>query len=250
MGTETLEGNETIHVQLSLVDKRLFDVWFTTGDKPMLVKLASTLTIPIDQQHTFRLLTTSWFKWQVGGPLPEDTFTVTLPRDARRVEDLLSALQDGDIRQLLGQPAPLLELNDLQGNAVRLADYRGKKVIVLIFWASWCAPSTNDMGTLNAFITEAEGKGAVVLAVNLGEQRDQVQASVAEHQYQGTVLLDPEAKSLEAYRVGAIPVTILIGKEGTVQSFHSGSTPEARTRIRQDAAALLSGQQLTPSGLP
>ncbi len=67
-----------------------------------------------------------------------------------------------------------------------------------------------------------------------------------EHQYQGTVLLDPETKSLDAYRFGELPTTILIGKDGTVQAFHSGSTAEARQQIRQDTAALLQGRQLAP----
>ncbi len=244
IGTEALNGKEVVHLQLALKDKRLLDAWFSTGDKPMLVKLATTLTIPIDDQQTFRLVTTSSFTWKTGGPLPEKTFAVSLPPDAHRVDDLLSALQDGDIRQLLGKPAPPLELKDLTGKTVRLADYFGKKVTVLIFWASWCAPSTNDMDTLNAFVAEAEGNGAAVLAINLGEELSQVKASVDEHRYRGTVCLDPNSKSLDVYQFGAIPVTILIGKDGTVQAFHNGSTPEARQRIRQDAAALLSGKQL------
>ncbi len=248
VGTEKLDGQEVVHVQLAMKDKRQFDVWFQTGDKPMLVKLATTLTIPIDDQRTFRLVTTSSFQWKVGGPLKEETFAVEIPPDAIRVDDLLSALQDGDIRQLLGKPAPPLELTDLTGKAVRLADYLGKKVVVLIFWASWCAPSTNDMDTLNAFVAEAEGNGAVVLAINLGEESSLVKTTIDEHKYRGKVLLDPHSKSLDVYRFGAIPMTLLIGKDGTVQSFHSGSTPEARKSIRQDAAALLGGKQLTAPG--
>ncbi len=246
LGPEKLDGKDVIHLQLTMRDRRLFDVWFTAGDKPMLVKLATTHTIPIDNQHAFRLITTSTFQWKVGGPLSDEMFTVSLPADAVRVDDLLTALQDGDIRQLLGKPAPPLELNDLTGKPVRLADVLGKKVVALIFWASWCAPSTHDMETLNTFVTEAQASGAVVLAVNLGEELSQVKATVAEFKYGGTVLLDPNSKSLDSYRIGAIPMTILIGRDGTVQAFHSGSTPEARQSIRQDTTALLSGKTLVP----
>ena len=244
IGTETVDGQPANHMQLVLRDGRLFDVWFTTGKHPMLIKLVTTLVIPISDQQTFRLVNTSSFSWKVGGPLPAETFQIDVPSDATRVEDLLSALQDGDIRQLLGKPAPPLTLQDLSGKTVRLADYLGKKVVVLIFWASWCAPSTSEMETLNAFVSEAEEKGAVVLAINLKEQPAEVQATVAEHHYQGTVLLDPQSTSIDAYRFGSIPMTVLIGKDGTVQSFRSGSTPEARKSIRQDTAVLLSGKRL------
>jgi hypothetical protein len=95
-------------------------------------------------------------------------------------------------------------------------------------------------------VTEAEQNGAVVLAVNLGESVEQVRASVKEHGFRGRVLLDPETKSLDAYRFGELPMTILLGRDGTVQAFRSGSTPDARQQIRQDTAALLQGQRLAP----
>ena len=247
IGQESVDGQKVIHLRLTMIDKRTIDVWFTMQEKPMLVQLATTERIPISDRQTVQLVTTSKFQWQVGGPLPDATFTVTIPPDANRVDNLLAALRDGDIRQLLGKPAPLLELSNAAGQTVRLADYRGKNVVVLIFWASWCAPSVNSMDTLNAFVAEAEKNGSVVLAINLGETRDQVQACVKQHQYRGTVLLDPETKALDAYRFGELPTTVLIGKDGTVQSFHSGSTAEARQRIREDTAALLQGRNLVPT---
>ncbi|MGM0490504.1 MAG: redoxin domain-containing protein [Planctomycetota bacterium] len=250
VGKEMLDGREVTHMKLDLVDKRVMDVWFTTEKIPMLVQLATTEKIPINERKTVQLVTTSKFKWNVGGPLPAATFTVDIPPDARGVDNLLAALRDGDIRQLLGKPAPLLELNDTNGATRRLAEYRGKKVMVLIFWASWCAPSTNRMNSLNEFVAEAEKKGAVVWAINLGETLAQVKKCVKEYKYTGSVLLDPETKALDKYLFGQLPMTVLIGKDGTVQAFHSGSTEEARHRIRQDTATLLEGEKLVPVSQP
>jgi peroxiredoxin len=249
VGDETLSGQAVAHSRLTLDDGKLLDVWFTKQTKPLLLQLATTERIPVSAKQTIELLTTSKFAWKVGGPLPDSTFSVTIPADARQVDDLLAALRDGDMRQLLGKPAPLLELANLNGQPVRLADYRGKNVVVLIFWASWCAPSTNSMDTLNTFVTEAERNGAVVLAINLGETLQQVKAAIQERQYRGTVLLDPETKSLDAYRFGELPMTVMIGKDGTVQSFQSGSTATARERIRLDTATLLQGKSLIPAGV-
>jgi peroxiredoxin len=248
VGDEKLEGIQTTHLQLPLKDGRLIDAWFTLGDKPLLLRMVTTQRFLISDQESVEIVTTSAFQWKVGGPLPTATFAVRIPPDARRVDDLLAALRDEDLRQLVGKQAPLLELKDLQGKTLSLADYRGKKVIVLMFWASWCAPSTHDMETLNAFVTEAEQNGAIVLAINLGEPAEQVRASVQEHGYRGTVLLDPETKSLDAFRFGELPMTILIGREGTVESFRSGSTAEARLQIRQETALLLEGKRVAPAG--
>ena len=247
IGEEMLDGHRVTHLELTLIDNRRIDAWFTTEDIPMLFQLVTTEKIPINEQQTVQLITTSKFQWKVGGPLSPETFTVNIPAKARRVDELLSALREGNIRQLLGKQAPLLELSDLNGQRVRLADYRGENVIVLVFWASWCAPSTNRMDTLNAFVAEAEQKGAKVLAVNLGETSDQVRKCVQEYGYRGTVVRDPETVALDKYRFGELPMTVLIGRDGTVQSFHSGSTPEARRKIREDTAALLSGQHLVPA---
>lgn len=250
VGKETLDGQQVTHMQLALIDKRRIDVWFTTEDIPMLLQLSTTETIPINDQQEVQLVTTSTFEWEVGGPLPPNTFSVDIPADTRRVDNLLAALREGDIQDLLGKQAPLIELDNLKGRTIRLTDYRGRKVIVLIFWASWCAPSTNRMDTLNAFVAEAEENGAVVLAINLGETVSQVKECVKEHGYRGTVLLDPETRALDKYRFGELPMTILIGRDGTVQSFHSGSTPEVRQQIREDTAALLKGQHLRPAVHP
>jgi peroxiredoxin len=244
VGNEAVDGQATAHFRLSLIDQRQIDVWFTRQAPPLMVRMATTQQIPISSEQTVELVTTSEFQWKTGGPLDAETFAVTVPAEARRVDDLMSALREGTLHQLLGQPAPALELETLNGERVRLADYRGQKVIVLIFWASWCAPSTNGMDSLHDFVAQAEKGGALVLAVNLGESPEQVRASIAKYGYQGPVLLDPEEKSLDAFGFGELPTTVLIGKEGKVQAFHSGSTPEARQRIRQDTAALLQGKSL------
>ena len=62
------------------------------------------------------------------------------------------------------------------------------------------------------------------------------------------MLLDPPAAAVQAYRIGEIPVTFLIGKEGTVQAYQKGSSDQSRERIRADAAVLMSGKMLVPKG--
>jgi len=245
VGPEKLDNVDTRHFRLTMVDKRVFDLWFTTGAQPVLTKLITTTSIPIDDQRTFQLTTSGTFRWQVGIKHAAETFALEIPPDARRVNDLLAALQEGDIEQLVGQAAPALTLTRLDGTPVKLAEEFGQRIVVLIFWASWCAPSVDVMPALNEFVAKVAQSGVAVLAVNVGEDRETVAKTVADVGYTGPVLLDPNAQSLEAYRIHAIPVTVLIGKEGTVQSYHSGSTPEVRQQIRAQVETLIAGKPQT-----
>ncbi len=247
-GREKIDNVDTRHFRLTLLDKQVYDLWFTTGEQPVLTRLVTTTAIPIDSERVIRLTTTGAFKWQVGVKHPEGTFALEIPAGARRVNDLLAALQEGDIGQLLGQPAPALELTSLQGTPINLAQHLGKNVVVLVFWASWCAPSTDRMGSLNEFVAACEKAGAAVYAINLREDRDVVSKTVADRGFQGTVLLDPQEKAVQAYRISALPVTVMIGKDGTVQAYQLGSGDQSRERIRADVAALIAGKTLVPKG--
>src|SRR4030081_2496088 len=72
------------------------------------------------------------------------------------------------LRPWSGGTAPPLELQDLDGAVHRLADYRGKTVLVN-FWASWCAPCCEEMPSIERLRGSLEGKPFAVLAVNVGE---------------------------------------------------------------------------------
>ena len=128
LGLEKIGNVDTQHFRVALVGQRVFDLWFTTGNQPVLTRLVITTTIPIDDERKFLLTTSGTFQWKIGVKHPEGTFALAIPAGARRVDDLLAALQAGDIEQLVGKPAPALELESLQGTKVNLADQLGKQV--------------------------------------------------------------------------------------------------------------------------
>lgn len=248
VGVETVDGKEAIHFQLKLKDDsqraksdRRIDAWFLTGDRPLLIRMVNYLVIPIVGRPPFQLTTDNHFQWEIGDALSDDVFAINLPQGARKVTDLLSALRDGDVSQLVGKPAPNFALSDMNGQAIQLQDRLGKSPVVLIFWASWCAPSTNSMASLNQFVDEARSVGVQVYAINLGEKREVVEKSVRDRQYKGTVLLDPDTTTLKSYKIGSIPLTVLIDKEGNVASYFLGSTPQVRTEIRQALKKMVGG---------
>jgi len=67
-----------------------------------------------------------------------------------------------------GGRTPALELADPDGHAHRLADYRGK-VVLVNFWATWCAPCRAEMPSIERLRQAMQGRPFEVLAVNVGE---------------------------------------------------------------------------------
>jgi peroxiredoxin len=78
-----------------------------------------------------------------------------------------STMQDTDAvtSPLLNKPAPSLELRDVAGRSVSLADYRGKAVLIN-FWATWCAPCQVEMPWFTALQQKYAAQGFTVLGID------------------------------------------------------------------------------------
>lgn len=112
-----------------------------------------------------------------------------------------------------GQPMPALRAPDLQGRMTDLASLRGK-VVLVNFWASWCAPCRVEMPLLQA-VPELLGEDRVaVLAVNFKESPRTVARFVASQQWRVPVLLDPAGEVARAWGVKVFPTTLLIDPQG------------------------------------
>ncbi len=111
-------------------------------------------------------------------------------------------------------PAPAFELEALTVSSVRLSDYRGKLVLVN-FWATFCAPCRKEMPALQSLWADYAGKGLVVLAIaaDRGGRRS-VARYIAEGGYSFPVALDPDGDVRNRYEVRALPTTYLVGRDG------------------------------------
>ena len=144
-------------------------------------------------------------------PLPEDD------ADAWQVGPLAEGL-----RPYPGTPlAPPLELIDLEGNRVRLADYRGR-VVLLNFWATWCPPCVEEIPSLNRLQLEMAGEPFVVLGVDVGETAETVNRFLGTIPADYPVLLDPEGEAVAPWKVRAFPTTFLIDREGHIRYAYFG----------------------------
>jgi len=130
--------------------------------------------------------------------------------------------------QVVGAPVLDFELPALDGSGtVRLSDYAGRPVF-LNFWATWCEPCKRELPAFEQFTAEQGEDGAIVLAINTGEDEATVRAFLEAQGVEGlNVLFDPEATVARTYGVIQIPVTFVIDEAGNVRYPHYGEMTAA-----------------------
>jgi len=122
----------------------------------------------------------------------------------------------------LGQPSPLFTLADLGGKFLRLEEFRGKKAVVVNFWATWCVPCRDEMPTLERLWQERQGSLEVLgVSMDVGDP-ERVKSFVREVGVTFPVLLDPEGKAGRPYRIRALPTSFVIDRSGVLRSREIG----------------------------
>lgn len=245
-GIEESAAGKVHHFKMLWSGQRELDVWLAAEGPPLVRKFTTLALVPSPDKKTVKVQSTCTLTWKVGGEVAEGTFAVKLPQGARQVNDLLAALLEGGMEALLGKPAPLVDLEQLGGGAWKLADHKGKEVVVLYFWASWAAPSVAELPGLRKFIEDYKDKGVVFYAINVGEKEDEVKEFIRKYGWKTPVVIDPQSKAAQAYHVTSIPVAVVLGKDGTVQTYRTGSKPEEAQKMRKALDALLAGKSLAP----
>jgi thiol-disulfide isomerase/thioredoxin len=136
----------------------------------------------------------------------------------------------------IGQPAPCIQLKDLDGRLVSLSDFKGK-VVLLDFWATWCGPCRLTMPVLEQ-LQQEHPNDFTLLAVNLGESRNQVLPFTRAQKIQSRVLLDIDERVGRAYESGSIPMQVLIDQEGIVRHTQLGAFPGWKEQLWSEISKL------------
>lgn len=116
-------------------------------------------------------------------------------------------------------------LTDLDGKKVSLKDFKGKNVY-LNFWATWCPPCRSEMPEIEKVYQQYKDKDFVVLAVDLGEDKNTVKNFMQQNKYNFKVLLDSDQSVAAQYNITAIPVSYFIDKDGNIVAKRVGALSE------------------------
>ena len=120
----------------------------------------------------------------------------------------------------VGDPAPDWTLRDPEGRAHTLAEYRGR-VVVLDFWATWCALCSKVMPRMEKLHRKYRGQGVAVFGVSSFETGDPVAVMKKKNCTYGLLLKGEEIAP--AYGVETLPVVCVIGPDGRVVYSHAGA---------------------------
>lgn len=155
------------------------------------------------------------------------------------------------------KPMPLVNLRQLDGGTWRLFDHHGQ-VVVVNYWASWCAPCWEETPTLQRLSHELGPSGLAIVGVAMDEgDSDHVDAEI--RRFVHTLNVDypialPVLLSQMAYGLDGLPTTILVDRQGRVAKVYTGAIQERE--LKTDVKALLAEtgvsarQPLDPNSSP
>jgi thiol-disulfide isomerase/thioredoxin len=151
---------------------------------------------------------------------------------------LVIVMGQGTVAAPAGTAAPAVEWRGADGAIVRMADTKGK-VVLVDFWASWCPPCKESFPALDVIQRDYRARGVAVIAVNVDERQKDADAFLATHPHQLVVVFDPRGKSPKAFKVQGMPSSFVIDRRGEIRYTHQGYPQGIDAAYRQELDALV-----------
>ena len=141
-----------------------------------------------------------------------------------------------ELKRWDGGTLPPFELEDLQGRTHRLADYKGK-VVLVNFWATWCEPCRAEMPSMDRLRASLKGRPFEVLAINLAEPLSRIEKFTAAVPVKFPLLRDRDGSVGKSWRARLLPASFLIGRDGRIRYVAYGeldwTSDAARARVNE-----------------
>lgn len=239
---EFRKGVPTVHLRGVQADEVKWDFWISETEDPRPLRLLIDLTpmlfasdqiqIPANFSYQVRY---DFVTWRVTGEVDPGLFRFQPTKESKAFNSIREYYDSiaGVVGEhpLLGQLAPPFKLKSLEGDSVSLASLTDK-VVVVDFWATWCAPCVASMPVMQEVTDQFKDKDVVFLAVNAGETKEEVEEFLSEQDWDVQILLDSDGKVADAFKADAIPQSIVIGKDGFIESVHVGFLGEEALKQR------------------
>lgn len=168
---------------------------------------------------------------QIFGIAALAVFTLFITWQAKSLEKRIH--ERSEASALVNKQAADFALPSLNEQRITLADYRGKKKVVLSFWASWCGPCRMELPILADFYRKYHKADSnfEILAVSVDDDRGEAEAYARKAKLPFPVLLDPDSKVADSYSVEGIPTMFVIDTNGTIFWGNSGMDTAMEVRL-------------------
>ena len=140
-------------------------------------------------------------------------------------------------RAIENGPAPDFALKDMNGARIRLSDYKGR-VVLVNFWATWCAPCKVEIPWFAEFERTFKDKGFAVIGISMDDDGwKSVKPYLESHSINYRIAAGDGDVAQKYGGVEALPETFLIDREGRIAARHVGIV--SRGDYEKEIAALL-----------
>lgn len=255
-GAEEIDGRPCTHL-VAKTETGNWDLWVATGDEPVPVKFVPAIGQLFFGGKNVDLSSTVMFdQWQFDPSFEAADFAF-VPEEGWEKVDSLAGFADQARRERLASRPSLHPTVGFPGMPLSLVGADGSrfdpamqkdKIVVLDFWASWCAPCRASLPVVVQICKEYADKGIVFRAVNVKEDAETIRKFLAEEPIDAPVVMDADGTASAAYRVEGIPHTVIVGRDGIVQAVHVGASEGMEAKLRKQLDALLEGKSLAPKG--
>ena len=138
---------------------------------------------------------------------------------------------------MIGKPAPTFTLKTINGrSAISLDDVRGK-VVIIDFWATWCAPCRRSLPRLAAL--ETGNSSLKLLAINVDDDRENAVDFLRRYHLNLTSLYDETKLVADRYDVPEMPSALIVDKLGVVRFVHAGYNESDIELMKKEIEGLL-----------
>lgn len=145
---------------------------------------------------------------------------------------------------VVGKPAPVFSLPQVDGKPLSLKDLRGQ-VVLLNFWDFGCPSCNLEVKHLEQLHRKYGGKGLRVVGIAALEQdREKVQQFLEQHDTTYRVVMDPDQAVGRKYRVSVHPTTMILDRKGVVRFVHTGFLNGDEKLLEDAVRAVLEGRKL------
>jgi thiol-disulfide isomerase/thioredoxin len=245
VGTEDLESAGAIkachHLRIESSDQDT-DIWISRDEAPLLMQVQMDLIKAVKQSPqetgiTMFRIRYAFTEWQPNIIHAKDRFAFKAPEGAT----LRPAAPQPAPDVLQGKAAPPLDLELMDGGRLELAKHKGKNIVILDFWATWCGPCKIGLPMLVEVAGEYKDKNVLLYTVNLREDPARIKAFLKQMKLDVPVALDKGRSSAPFMDAnGSIPRTVIVGKDGIVHAAHAGLNPSTfKMEIRRELDAML-----------